>query len=236
MMKVEVKGGVRRFIIIGNGELDNLEVLRKTIKKNDLIIAVDGGADYVNKLSLSPDYIIGDLDSVKTLPKEDKSIQILKFSKEKDKTDTEIAIEFALKNKASEILLFGMTSQSRIDHSINNIFLLENLAKRRIKNTLFVNSFTRLSAVKRGMNLYRKDGDLVSLIPLTKKVSGIITEGLKYKLEKESLSRDKTRGISNIIIEKEAEIRFDEGVLLVIQIGEVARGELSFRAGARNLL
>lgn len=208
---------MNRFIIVGNGEIDNLEILRRTIKKGDLIIAADGGADYVNKLFLRPDYIIGDLDSIKTLPPKSKSIQILKFPTEKDKTDTEIAIEFALKNNASEILLFGMTSLSRIDHSVNNIFLLESLAERGVKNILFTNGGARLSAVKRDTELYKKDGNLVSLIPLTEKVENITTEGLKYKLKNEPLFRNGTRGISNVLVKSRARIRFGEGVLLVVQ-------------------
>lgn len=207
-----------RFIIVGNGEIDNLETLKKVVKKNDLIIAVDGGTEYLNKLSLRPDYIIGDLDSIKAIPKNDKSIQILKFPIEKDKTDTEIAIEFALKNNASEILLFGMTSKSRIDHSINNIFLLESLAERGVQNILFANGGARLLAVKRGVELYKKDGNLVSLVPLTKDVKNITTEGLKYKLKDEPLFRSKTRGISNVLIKSRARIRFGEGVLLVVQL------------------
>lgn len=207
-----------RFIIVGNGEIDNLETLKKAVKKNDLIIAVDGGTDYLNKLSLRPNYIIGDLDSIKAIPKNDKSIQILKFQTEKDKTDTEIAIGFALKNNASEILLFGMTGQSRIDHSINNIFLLENLAERGVKNILFANGGARLLAIKRGIELYKKDGSLVSLIPLTKKVENITTEGLKYKLKNEPLFRNKTRGVSNVLVKSGAKIKFGEGTLLVIQV------------------
>jgi thiamine pyrophosphokinase len=158
------------------------------------------------------------MDSIKKIPKNSHSIKMIKYPKEKDKTDTEIAIEFALENKASEILLFGMTSLSRMDHSLNNILLLKNLAEKGIINTLFVNSFTRLSAIKEHIIIYKRKGNLVSLIPLSQKVKGITTTGLKYRLKNGSLSRDKTRGISNILISKEAEIRIDKGVLLVIQI------------------
>lgn len=207
-----------RFIIVGNGEIDNLETLKKAVKKNDLVIAVDGGTDYLNKLSLCPNYIVGDLDSIKVFPKGSRPIQILKFQTEKDKTDTEIAIEFALKNNASEIILFGMTSQSRIDHSINNIFLLENLAERGVKNILFANGGARLLAVKRGIKLYKKDGSLVSLIPLTKKVENITTEGLKYKLKNEPLFRNKARGVSNVLVKSCVKIKFGEGTLLVVQV------------------
>lgn len=212
------KDQVNRFIIIGNGELDDTDILRKYIRKNDIIVAVDGGFDHINKLSLKPDYMIGDMDSIKYLHKNDNSINILKFPAEKDKTDTELAIEFALNNKASEILLFAMTSRSRIDHSLNNIFLLEDLARKGIENTLFANNFTRLSAVKNNIKLYKKNGILVSLLPLTQIVKGITTKGLKYKLINGSLYRDKAMGVSNVMNRKEAEIRLSGGVLLVIQV------------------
>ncbi|MEW6088896.1 MAG: thiamine diphosphokinase [bacterium] len=207
-----------RFIIIGNGEIDNFYILRKTIKKNDIIIAVDGGADYAKKISIRPDYIIGDMDSINNFPRNRKTANILKFSKEKNKTDSELALDFALDNNPSDIILFGMTSLLRIDHSINNIFLLKNLAEKGIRHTLFVNSFTRVSAVKRKIILQKKYGRSLSLIPLSQKVNGIVTKGLKYKLNKETLFMNKSRGISNIITENKAEITFIEGILLVIQI------------------
>ncbi|MDD5773972.1 MAG: thiamine diphosphokinase [bacterium] len=209
---------MKRFVIIGNGEIDDPEIIKNALRKSDIIIAVDGGYEHINKLPLKPDYLIGDLDSIKNLPKNNLSTRIMKYPRQKDETDTEIAIQFAIKNKASEILLFGMTSMSRIDHSLNNIFLLECLAEKGIINTLFVNSFTRLSVVKGHIKIYRKNGHLISLIPLSRKVKGITTSGLKFKLKNDLLSRDKARGISNIITSKEGKINFRDGILLVIQI------------------
>lgn len=209
---------MKRFIIVGNGEIDDIYFLKKAVKKNDLIIAVDGGFDHLNKLSIKPDYLIGDMDSIKNFPGIYDSVNIMKYPEEKDKTDTEIALEFAIRNKASEIMLFGMASHSRIDHSLNNIFLLENLARKGIKNTLVVNSSTRLSAVNKKIKIYKKCGNTVSLIPLSRKVKGISTSGLKYKLINDTLYRSKARGISNLISSNEAKIIFKEGLLLVIQI------------------
>ena len=207
-----------RFIIIGNGEIDDIRFLKKFLRKDYLIIAADGGYNHIRKLHKKPNYLIGDMDSVRDLPKNSNSIRLIKYPKSKDRTDTEIAVEFAIKNKASEILLFGMTSLSRIDHSLNNIFLLQNIADKRIINTLFVNKFTRISAVFDYIKIYKKNGSSVSLIPLSQKTGIIQTKGLKYKLKNDSLFRNNTRGISNIMVSKEAEIRLNKGILLVIQI------------------
>ena len=137
MKSLKRKSRVSRFIIIGNGEIDDIRFLKKFLRKDYLIIAADGGYNHIRKLHKKPNYLIGDMDSVRDLPKNSNSIRLIKYPKSKDRTDTEIAVEFAIKNKASEILLFGMTSLSRIDHSLNNIFLLQNIADKRIINTLF---------------------------------------------------------------------------------------------------
>jgi thiamine pyrophosphokinase len=60
-------------------------------------------------------------------------------------------------------------------------------------------------------------GDIVSLIPWgATAVQGVRTEGLRWALQAETLYPDKTRGISNEMLEASAHIRISAGLLLVI--------------------
>ncbi|MDZ7586159.1 MAG: thiamine diphosphokinase, partial [Patescibacteria group bacterium] len=73
---------MKRAVIFINGEMADLSRLK--LVKNDFLIGVDGGAMHILKLGLKPDLIIGDLDSIKAIPKD---VPVLKLV-DQDKTDT----------------------------------------------------------------------------------------------------------------------------------------------------
>jgi len=54
----------KRIIIFANGDLPNPEKARALIHADDLIIAADGGTRHALALGLTPNVIIGDLDSL----------------------------------------------------------------------------------------------------------------------------------------------------------------------------
>jgi len=90
----------------------------------EYIIAADSGLKYIDELGLVPDMILGDYDSVEDgLLDKYKSIDIKTYPKEKDYTDTHIAIINALKAGASVIYILGATG-TRMDHTFTNICLL----------------------------------------------------------------------------------------------------------------
>jgi len=57
-------------LIVANGTIKNRNFYKKIIKKASIIIAADGGADNCIKLGISPNYVIGDLDSISNKAKE----------------------------------------------------------------------------------------------------------------------------------------------------------------------
>jgi thiamine pyrophosphokinase len=62
--------------------------------------------------------------------------------------------------------------------------------------------------------LVGQTGDIVSLIPLASDAIGITTQGLEYPLNNETLFLGGTRGISNVLLGKQAIISIREGFLL----------------------
>lgn len=102
------------------------KITKSFIKKNsfDYIIAADSGLEIINDLDLTPNYIIGDFDSLKNkaLLKKYKHIETKHFPEDKDFTDTELAMQKALKvlhnaNK-KQITIFGAGGAERLDHLI----------------------------------------------------------------------------------------------------------------------
>ena len=77
----------------------------------DLIICADKGFENMEKAGVKPHIALGDFDSVKIL---DNEIPIIKYPSEKDVTDTEIAVEYAMEKGTTEIMIFQ--PQGRISH------------------------------------------------------------------------------------------------------------------------
>ena len=88
-----------RIIIFANGHLPDLEKARAIIRADDTIIAADGGTRHVLALGLRPDLIIGDLDSItedERRKMESDGVKIAQYSRDKNETDLELAIQHAL--------------------------------------------------------------------------------------------------------------------------------------------
>ena len=82
------------------------------------IFGVDGGTEYLYKLFLQPTQIIGDFDSIDENTKK-RAIRdgadINSFDPDKDRTDLEIALDVASKNKGRDITCLLYTSPSPRD-------------------------------------------------------------------------------------------------------------------------
>lgn len=97
-------------LIITGGNL-NKDFTKEYLKKYsfDLIIAVDRGLEVLDTLKVTPNYIIGDFDSINKeildKYKEKNNIKIMTLNPEKDFTDTHVAINVAIENKSKEIII-----------------------------------------------------------------------------------------------------------------------------------
>ena len=116
--------GTKALIITG-GDVDYKFQITKDY---DIVIAVDGGLAAVDRMGLKPDVILGDFDTVAPdiLHKyeEKDGIKIVRLVPEKDDTDTESAVRYAMKHGVTEIDVLGGTG-SRFDHTYANMFLLK---------------------------------------------------------------------------------------------------------------
>lgn len=204
-------------VIIGNGKIKDTSILQKDIS-DSTIICCDGGAMYAFKEGITPNYVIGDLDSAS--PQiiqffEKKGVKFEKFSKEKNETDMEICVDFAIKLMAKKIVLFGAIG-TRIDHTLANIQLLIKGALANI-DMVIIDSHNEIRIVREKLDIYGKKGDIVSLIPLTNSAKGVSTDGLYYPLYNAQMDIGKTIGVSNVMLDNNATIYTDEGYLLAIK-------------------
>lgn len=189
-----------------------------------LTIAVDSGMKFFYEQNIIPNYIVGDFDSVE--PEILQSFQkikggkkpvILQFQPEKDETDTELAIRTAIQQGSKIIHLLGATG-SRMDHIMGNFHLL-GAAMTQGVDCRMVDRNNRIRMICRGMIMKKEEqyGTYVSLFPFTPRVEGLTLTGFKYPLDNAVLECYHSLGVSNEIVEAEAEISFRKGVLLVIE-------------------
>lgn len=198
-----------------NGELEKSDRILDLVSSCEFNIAVDGGLAHITKLGLNPHVIIGDLDSVdKDDLKyfEEIGVDIRKFPEEKDQTDLELAIQYVIDLGFDRIYLFGATG-GRIDHFLGNMYLLTNpdFVDKEIK--IVTNQFV-MFVCKKAQPIFGSPGELISLLPISESVIGVETQGFKYPLKKEDLKRWESRGISNILLNDDAVVRFEDGILL----------------------
>lgn len=207
-----------RCVIIANGSMDNYVWARHEVAGYDLRICADGGARHFLGMELLPDVIIGDLDSLD--PETEKffvahRVKFVKFPPQKDSTDTELAVEYALKQGAKEITLLGALGR-RLDHSLANILLLVALAKGGVLARI-IDEHNEIRACHESTTISGRAGELLSLIPLSEKVEDISLEGVQYPLLGAALQLGSSLGVSNEFIASTATITFAAGTLLLIK-------------------
>ncbi len=208
---------MKRAVIFVNGNLSDFSQVKKIIKKTDYLIAVDGGLKHILELELTPNVIIGDMDSMPKICREQKSLfpTMIKYPRKKDKTDFELAIDYCLGKKFKEIIIFGILGD-RIDHMLANIFLITKTQTENpsIKIKIFEGK-KEIFVVNKEIMIEGKIGDEISIIPISQKLKGVTTDGLYYRLIDDTLEFGSTRGVSNVMIKNKIKIIISKGVALV---------------------
>jgi len=210
----------KQVVIALNGQLQgSVDAYIPIIKKKEsTFIAADGGVLLFEKLGVTPDLLLGDFDSIteKNISYYEKNnVEIVKYPREKDETDGELALKYCLENKLNNIVIIGAQG-GRLDHQLGNIFLMEYADHHGLKAVI------KDPGLEMGLIVQKKifnncEGEYLSLIPLSKQVSGVSTKGCKYPLNNDYLYRYKTRGISNLIIKEKAEVSIKEGLLIYLK-------------------
>lgn len=215
----------KRILIITGGKAEKESIIKEAASLADYIICADGGAKSAFKLGVKPDIIIGDFDSISSrLIKKAlfQGITIQKHSPCKDKSDLELAVDYALSLKPLEITIVGALGR-RPDHTLFNIFLLKKAFCKEVPARILSSEWEIFLISKKAV-IRGKKNFILSLIPLEGDCHGICLKGVKYTLRNESLASGNTRGLSNIILSEKAEIKLRSGILIAM-MGRSVTGE-----------
>jgi thiamine pyrophosphokinase len=179
-------------------------------QKQDMIIAVDGGYDTAKELGLTPDYVIGDFDSIQSTVVQEKTI---KLNPMKDDTDTLYAIKFAKEKGYETFIVLGGTGGSRISHTVANI---QTLLHFPALNIFLIDREEVLFIVSNGEIVFSKQcKGYISVFSVSDKSIGVTERGLKYEIEEYQLSNSYPIGVSNEFIGEKGYIAVKDGILLL---------------------
>ncbi|WP_425807208.1 thiamine diphosphokinase [Desulfitobacterium sp. Sab5] len=209
--------------VLANGDWD-ADWGSRELAQVDVLICADGGGNSALQAGRIPEVLIGDLDSVSSENLEKcrrNGVIIQQFPREKDETDLELALEYAVKQLQSQppgsnsqiIWLYGAIG-GRVDHLLGNMALMLHYYKKgfsiHLKDPLHEIYLFQGRDILKGC-----PGQELSILPITE-TARVTTKGLYYPLKGEVLKQDSTRGISNVFAEEEAVVEVDEGIVMLV--------------------
>jgi len=206
-----------RAVIFANGDFPDPAAHRHLIRSDDLVIAADGGAHHARAAGITPQVVVGDLDSLEPGLRAElvaAGARFIQHPAAKDETDLELALLYAVEQGAEEVVVLGALG-GRIDQTVANILLLAHPALTGVR-VLVVEGDQTIFLIRDEATVEGRPGDTVSLIPLGGDVQGITAEGLRWPLHEGTLRFGPARGVSNVLLGRQARVRVREGTLLCV--------------------
>ena len=198
-------------ISIGGNSTSNILSIESNF---DEIIAVDSGVEHLFKLSLDPNTLIGDLDSIskKSLDEVKKNgVKILAFNSNKDQTDFELALNYLEEAEKSKVYIIGGES-GEIDHLIAIFLLIPS--KSFFENIIWLYGDKRI-IFRQKIELNIKKLTKFSIIPLSD-LTNLSIDGAEWNLDNKDIQFGETLTLRNSTNEEQLNIRCDKGVFALI--------------------
>ncbi len=194
-------------VIISGGEYS------PPLLEGDCVIACDKGYSYALRAGLKPDLVVGDFDScTDELPSD---IPVLRYKKEKDDTDTMLAVRYALERGFRELLLLCALG-GRLDHCLANLQCAAFAAERGADVSI-LSEDTRIYLLRSGTKeLPRLEGFSLSVLAHSERCLGVTLRGVKYPLTDATLESSVPLGVSNAWSGDRATVTVADGTLMIV--------------------
>jgi thiamine pyrophosphokinase len=182
-------------------------------KKDELVIAADGGYDTLKIHGIRCDLLVGDLDSVLT---NYDGVPILRYKAQKDETDMQLAIMAGCERGYRSFRIYGATG-GRLDHTFANLSLLL-WAKKEGLDVKIVSEGALISLImNEKITILGNTGTTFSIFAFGKDAAGVSIYGAKYPLSDACIKAEIPLGISNEFLGREITISVKSGSLLLFQ-------------------
>jgi thiamine pyrophosphokinase len=207
---------MRALLVLGGQEIP----FRQWAQAADTIICADKGADYALAQGIMPHVLLGDMDSVSKEAAAElraRGVNIIEHPAEKDKTDGELAVDYAKEAGVDSVQL--VCAQGSADHYMGNLGLLVYAKKLSLDAQLETGAMTVYS-VEDNITLKGEPGTRVSILPGDGEIVVKQTKGMYYEIKKPlPISCGQTVGLSNSMTGTECTICIEKGIALVFCAG-----------------
>ena len=195
------------------GAMSLTPALRPYPTAGDYVIAADRGFDSLIAYGVNPDLAVGDFDSLGHRPNHPNVIQL---PAEKDDTDMVYAIRKGLELGYRRFILLGGVG-GRLEHTLGNLQLLDWLAGHGGQGFL-AGEKTVATCLRDGRTLTFPPSmsGYLSVFCNSGTAEGVTISGMKYPLDRYTLTGDFPLGVSNQFLGKEASVSVEKGSLLLI--------------------
>ena len=184
------------FTILLGGELTPTPRLGAQIA-GSRVIAADSGMRHAAALGVTPELWVGDFDSEPDgLPQDLLAVERRRFPPAKNKTDGELAVDEALAQGATGLVLIGAFGGPRLDHEFLHLTLAMRLVEQGVA-TLLSSGLQEGTPLKPSGNAFAyPDGTLFSVIAFDD-LKGLNVSGARWPLSAFDMPFGSSRTISN---------------------------------------
>ena len=186
--------------------------LRPCPAPGDYVIAADRGYDSRMAYGVNPDLVVGDFDSLGEVPNHPNVIQL---PAEKDDTDMVFALRQGLDLGYRRFVMLGGVG-GRLEHTLGNLQLLDWLASQGAQGFL-AGEKTVATAVRNGtLTFPAAMSGYLSVLCNSGTARGVTLRGLKYPLERYTMTGSFPLGVSNQFLGQPASVSVEDGCLLLL--------------------
>ncbi|MGA2622261.1 MAG: thiamine diphosphokinase [Bacteroidota bacterium] len=204
-------------LIIANGTPPSRFLVRRLASAADIVVCADGGANHARPMRITPDIIVGDMDSITPSTKRQFHRVPTMLVDDQDSTDLEKTIQLCIDMMCTSVDIVGATGD-RLDHTTGTLGCFKKFGKK-VRLQLF-DTVGVVSMIEKKIAFASTVGEIVSLIPL-ERCEGVTTHNLKYALQNESLELGVREGISNETTGRRVTISVKRGTLLLYRFRRV---------------
>ena len=203
-------------VVTGAEPLDHDAVAQ--LPRDAIVIAADGALDHALAGGLTPAALVGDLDSISAdgLAWAEAHATIQRHDRDKDQTDTELALSIAADfNPGRLILVSG--GGDRLDHTLAAIGALGHptVTSIPIVEAWWGGQHIRVLHGPGRLSFDVVPGTTISLLATHGRCTGVSITGARWPLESDRLEPLAGRGVSNIASDPQIEVTVSEGVLTI---------------------
>lgn len=204
--------GRRGLLVIGGAGPSPRELVA-CARDADLVVAADSGLDLALAAGLTPDMVVGDMDSLSdvALLRRFSPEKVLAFPRDKEETDTEIGMRILREKGCGQITIAG-GGGGRIDHLLGIAALFERVPAP----SRWLTDQEDIRLVDGTAECAGWSGSTISVFPVGERAADMHSEGLQWPLDGLEFRRG-FGGISNRATADRVRITVGTGKLLVVQ-------------------